>query len=257
MASINWNDGRLITLSSGDTASSVGSLNPGQLYALFFYNAANNDANADVNVVWSNSQPPVKVTVPGTTQKQGLAALCFVSGDDTNTISASITSAVGGSQVQAFIGSVKMPTNTSGINNTQLPLDGQKIAFKAFTRFYAVPQSHWYEGTLQSNVNQFISVQFKQNSAVVNIVNQLVEPSNVIKYAGNSRDSVTINSATTQTVPWSLQGNGNQFVWINADSIQNSQSATIAVQSLVAAYAPFHIVSAEEEAELAGAGPRR
>jgi hypothetical protein len=257
MASINWNDGRLVTLNSGDTASSVGSLNPGQLYALFFYNSANNDSNATINVVWSNSQAPVKVTVPGTTQKQGLAALCFVSGDDTNTVSASLSNASAGAQVQAFIGSVKMPTNTSGINNTQMPLDAQKHAFKAFTRFYTVPESHWYDGMLQSDVNQFISVQFKENSAVVNIVNQLCDPSYVIKYAGNSKDNVTINAVNNQTLEWSFQGNGSQFVWINADSIQNSQAATICVQSLTAAYSAFHIMSAEEEAELVGTRSHR
>jgi hypothetical protein len=238
--SINWNGGQLITITQGVTATCVGSLNPGQLYALFFYNSAQNDANAPVNVVWRNSQPPVRVTVPGTTANQGLAALCFVSGDDTNTVSASLSQTAPGAQVSAFIGSVKMPTNTSGINNVALPLDGQFHPFKTFTRFYAVPASHWYEGTIQSNINQFISVQFKESAAVVNIVNQLVDPSNVIKYAGNCQSQVTINSVPNQTYAWSFQGNGSQFVWINADSCQNSESASIAVQSLASAYAAFN-----------------
>jgi hypothetical protein len=251
MASINWNGGQLITIKQGDTASCVGALNPGQLYALFFYNSAGNDANAPVNVVWSNSQPPVSVTVPGTTANQGLAALCFVSGDDTNTVSASLSQVAPGAQVQAFIGSVKMPTNTAGINNVQLPLDGANHAFKAFTRYYAVPASHWYEGILQSDINQFISVQFKENSAVVNIVNQLSDPSTVIKYAGRTQPLVTVNPIANQTLSWSFQGNGTQFVWINADSVQNSQTATISAQSLSATYAPFRLNV--EEGELVGA----
>lgn len=240
MASINWNGGQVITLKQGDTGTCVGGLNPGQIYALFFYNAAQNDADAPINVVWSNSQPPVKVIVPGTTGNQGLAALCFVSGDDTNTVAASMGQSSAGAQVRAFIGSVKMPVDTTGINNEPLPLDGDFRAFKAFTRFYAVPQSHWYEGTIQSNINQFISVQFRENAAVVNIVNQLVDPSNVIKYAGNAKPLVTINAVPGQTYEWPFQGNGSQFVWINADSTQNSQTAAIAVQSLSAAYAAFN-----------------
>ncbi len=239
MASINWNGGQVITLTQGDTAVCSGGLNPGQIYALFFYNSAQNDANAPVNVVWSNSQPPVKVTVPGTTANQGLAAFCFVSGDDTNTISASLGQSSPGAQVTAFIGSVKMPTNTSGVNNAQLPLDGQFHAFTKFTRYFAVPASHWYDGIIQSNINQFISVQFKESTAVVNIVNKLVDPSNVIKYAGSCQPQVTVNAVPGQSYQWSFQGNGSQFVWINADSAQNTASAQIAVQSLAAAYAAF------------------
>lgn len=246
---INWNGGQLITLNPGDTATCAGGLNPGQVYAIFLYNSANNDANAPVNVVWSNSQPPVPVTVPGTTAKQGLAALCFVSGDDTNTVSISLGQSASGVQVQAFLGSVKMPVNTSGIKNVALPLDGQNHAFNAFTRFYAVPQSHWYSGQLQSDINQFISVQFKEASAIVNIVNKLVDPSTVIKYAGPSIQQpnvVTINSSDHQTISWNVQGNGTQLVWINADSVQNSQSATISVQSLAAVYEAYNRGSFED-----------
>jgi len=244
MSTINWNQGQLITFAQGDTASCIGGLNSGQLYALFFYNAAGNDANTTVQVVWSNSQPPVVVTVPGTTANQGLAALCFVDGDQTNTVSAAITNAQPGAKIQAFIGSVKMPLNTSGINNVPLSLDGKPQQFTKFTRFYAVPASHWYGGQIQSNVNQFISVQFQEHKAVVNIVNSLVDPSSVIKYAGDSEGLVTKNVVAGQTLDWNLQGNGQQWVWINADSIQNSQSATIAVQSLQALQSAFEALAA-------------
>lgn len=248
MSAIAWNDGRLINLKGGDTATCAGGLNPGQLYALFFYNSAGNDADALVSVVWSNSNAPVQVVVPGTTANEGLAALCFVSGDDTNTVSASLSSLAPGVQVQAFIGSVKMPVNTNGIQNTPLPLDGQPHSFDAFTRYYAVPASHWYQGYLQSNINQFISVQFKENSAVVNIVNQVSDPDNVVKYAGNTRDLVKINGVSNQTLPWTLQGNGRQIVWINADSCQNSQTAVISLQSLSAIYDAFRAETSKVEA---------
>ena len=236
MSNINWNDGRLITLKEGDTASNTGNLNSGQLYSLFFYNAAGNDASTKVSVVWSNSQPPVTVTVPGTTQNLGLAALCFVNGDDTNSVSAAVLNNQPGANLQAFIGSVKMPTNTAGINNKQLPLDGSVYPFEAFTRYYAVPESHWYSGQIQSNVNQFISVQFSEQRAIVNIVNSTTDPSSVISYTGTSQQYVTKNIVTNQTLQWNLQGNGQQMVWINADSIQNSETATIAVQSLANAF---------------------
>ena len=232
MSAINWNDGRLITINGGDTATCTGGLNPGQLYALFFYNSAQNQTRASVKVVWSNSGQPVEVTVPGTTQEMGLAALCFVSGDDTNTVSASILSGSSGVQVSAFIGSVKMPTNTNGITNAQLPLDGQQHPLTRFTRYYAVPQMHWYSATLQSDIDQFISVQFMENSAIVNIVNAVAEPDSVIQYTSPStKDKVKVSTYKKQSTDWSFQGNGSQVVWINAESVSNT-SSTLSVQSL-------------------------
>ncbi len=242
MSKINWNNGNLITLNVGDTATCNGALNSGQLYCLFFYNAAGNDADTVVNVVWSNSNPPVSVKVPGTTMNQGLAALCFVDGSETNTVSASVTHGNQGANVQAFIGSVKMPLDTQGIRNTQLQLNGQTQAFEKFTRFYAVPESHWYSGYIQSNINQFISVQFIENKANVYVVNKLVDPSNVIKYAGQSQNLVSVTEDQQQSLSFNLQGNGQQFVWINADSAQNSNDACIAVQSLSNLYSE-HITS--------------
>jgi hypothetical protein len=235
-ASINWQQGQLVTLNPGDTASCTGGLNQGQLYCLFFYNVAGNDAGANVSVIWSNGQPPVPVHVPGTTGNQGLAALCFVNGDQTNSVSAAVLQNQPGVQLQAFIGSVKMPVNTTGINNLPLPLDGQNHAFTKFTRYYAVPASHYYQAQIRSDINQFISVQFAEKSAVVNVVNSLVSPGTQIFYAGNSQPLVTVSTSSYQTISWPLQGNGQQLVWINADSVQNSQSATISVQSLSAQY---------------------
>jgi len=234
MASINWDDGRLIEFGQGDTATCTGNLNKGQIYALYFYNYAGNDANTTVTVTGNNAFPPVNVTVPGTTGDQGLAALCFVSGDDTNTIAASILNGQPGAKIQAFIGSVKMPTNTSGINNEKLPLDGQNHAFEKFTRYYAVPASHWYSGQITSDVNAFISVQFMENQAQVICVNAPASGvGSVIEYYGASAEAnVTVTAVPYQSVTWNISGNGSQYVWINADSIQNSEDATISVQSL-------------------------
>jgi hypothetical protein len=243
MSSISWNQGQLISLGQGDTATCTGGLNKGQLYGLFFYNAAGNDASTTVVVTGNNSLPPVTVNVPGTTGNQGLAAICFVSGDETATVAASILNAQPGANIQAFIGSVKMPVDTSGINNQSLPLDGQLHGFNKFTRYYAVPASHWYAGQITSNINAFISVQFTENAATVICVN--TPPTgidNVIVYYGTqSKAKVTLNTTVYQSTSWSLFGNGQQIVWINADSVQNSQNATISVQSLQSLYvAPKH-----------------
>ncbi|WP_448092751.1 hypothetical protein [Pseudomonas lini] len=107
-AQINWNGGQRITLTAGDTATCT-ALSPGQLYGIFIYNSAQNDNNSTVSVNWSNSQPPVPILVPGTTANAGLASLGFVSGTDTQTVSVSLPSNAGSSQVEIWLGSVGMP----------------------------------------------------------------------------------------------------------------------------------------------------
>jgi hypothetical protein len=231
MATNDWNNGQLLTLQPGDTATCQ-ALNQQQLYGLFFYNSAGNDAGATIMVNWSNSQPPAQVQVPGTTAGQGLASILFVSGSDTNTVAASMPQNQPGAQVQCFIGSVKMPINTSGINNQPLPADGQNHAFQAFTRFYSVPESHWYQVQVESNINQFISVLFTDQFATVSAVNATVQPSTHVQGVGNAAQMFKIQTATSQIDSYPIQGNGQQSVWINADSVQNSQSAVISLQSL-------------------------
>jgi hypothetical protein len=199
---------------------------------LFFYNSAGNDAGAKVLVNWSNSQPPAELQVPGTTAQQGLATILFVNGTDTTTIAASVLQNQPGVQVQAFIGSVKMPVNSSGINNQPLPADGQNHQFQRFTRFYSVPESHWYQVQVESTINQFISVLFAEQYATVSVVNATVHPSSVVQAVGSAGQMYRIQTSLTQIDSYPIQGNGQQSVWINADSVQDSQSAVISLQSL-------------------------
>jgi hypothetical protein len=233
MTAFDWNDGRLITLQPGDTATCQ-KLNQGQLYGLIFYNSAGNDAGAKLMVNWSNSQPPAQVQVPGTTGDQGLASIVFVSGNDTTTVAAAMLQNQPGAQVQTFIASVKMPVNTTGINNEALPADGQNHAFTKFTRYYSVPASHWYQVQLESNINQFISVLFAEQYATVSVLNATVQPSMTVQAVGSAAKMYTIQTAQSQIDSYPIQGNGQQIVWVNADSVQDSQSAVISLQSLAA-----------------------
>ena len=239
MTDINWNYGQIITLREGDTARAE-NLNDTQLYGLFFYNSASADADTMVDVVWSNSHRPKVVTVPGTTQRQGLASVLFVYGGDTTTIAAAVTQGNPGAEVTAFIGSVKMPINGGGLDNRKLPADGQPQNFDKFTRYWTVPESHWYDVRIQSDVNQFVVTQFAGAKALVLVVNRLVDPSADVQGVGQAVDMFTIQTSTTQSIDADLQGNGKQTVWINADSVQNSQSATIALQSLSARTPTLH-----------------
>ncbi|MBV7493769.1 hypothetical protein KW837_05735 [Pseudomonas sp. PDM24] len=235
-AQINWNGGQRITLTAGDTATCT-ALSPGQLYGIFIYNSAQNDNNSTVSVNWSNSQPPVPITVPGTTANAGLASLGFVSGTDTQTVSVSLPSNAGSSQVEIWLGSVGMPTNTSGLTNYPLPADGEQHPFNKYSRYYAVPPSKWMNLTITSTITQFLSCQFREAQATVFVVNEtsnglLANQVTNIGPTASAAGSVKIVYSQIQSITSNLQGDGTQWVWMDADSPQDSQSATISLQSL-------------------------
>lgn len=229
---INWDGGQRLTLQNGQTATCK-ALHAGQLYCLFLYNSAGADKNIPVTVVWSNSQPPQLVTVPGTTADQGLATLVFVSGNDTNSVSVSITNTLNAS-IDCWIGSVEMPTNTSGLQNAPLPNNGVPQPFTKYRRYYAVVPASWHQLTIESDIQQFISVQFSESFATVYIVNPTQTPTQNVVALGSTSDQYKIvtPSGQPQLLTYSFQGNGTQLVWLDADSQQDSLNATLKLQSL-------------------------
>jgi hypothetical protein len=236
----NWDDGRLVTLTVNPGSNSyVCNTIQNAATALFLYNSANTDHDTLVTVVTSNQVQPVIVTVPGTTGNQGLATIVLINGSTTNSVTLSMTiGQPADSQIQAFLGSVAFPINTAGINNIALPENGAVQNFNKFTRFYDVPASTWYQLALTSNVTQFFCTQFGQGGGVVNIYCLNPGPNPVASVvqadAANPVPYKLIlpTSGVPQKIVTSIFGNGLQMVWINADSVNNSQSATIALQKL-------------------------
>ena len=232
----NWDGGQVSTLTSGQTLTCT-TLSSGQLYGIFLYNSAGNDSNATVNVLMGNATAPVSVTVPGTTANQGLASIAFLTGSDNSTVSVSMINQVN-AQVTCFLGSVGMPTNTAGITNQKLPGNGSANPFGYFDRYYDVPPSTWSAVTIVSDITQFISVQFQEDFATVNIINPLGHPTEHLYAVGsvakNPTEFYTVQLATNpaSSLSYNIQGDGTQWVWINADSPQDSSGTTISLQQL-------------------------
>ncbi|HXA19000.1 MAG TPA: hypothetical protein VN380_18555 [Thermoanaerobaculia bacterium] len=228
----NWDQGQLSTLSQGNTLT-CSTLASGQLYAIFLYNSQGNDQNATVNVVTANSTAPVPITIPGTTANEGLASLVLVSGSDSSTVAISITASSAAPSVQAWLGSVGMPINTSGLNNQPLQTNGSKQTFAKYDRYFAVPPSSWNALTITSKITQFISVQFQEAFATVYICNPGPNAAAAVTPIGPSVKYTTVLGTTPpQTISTNIFGNGSQFVWMSADSSQDSSAATIALQRL-------------------------
>jgi hypothetical protein len=234
----NWDGGQVSNLANGQTLTCT-TLNPGQLYGLFLYNAAGNDNNATLFVTVGN-QPPKAVTVPGTTAGQGLATIVLVSGNDSTTVAVSMVNQPN-AQVQCWIGSVRMPTNTTGLNNQPLPDNGTTQPFAQYDRYYAVPPSSWQALTITSSITQFISVQFQEYYATIYIVNPLPNAQAAVVTMGSvtsSNYTVVLAANPSNSIVQTFAGNGTQWVWMNADSSQNSSDATISLQPLAISNLP-------------------
>jgi hypothetical protein len=237
---LNWDDGRLIVLSAGQTAKCE-NLVKDQLYAVLLYNTSQIDVNAVVTVVWSNTVPPSQVTVPGTTSDGAPANFVFVSGADTDFVSISLSAGTAAT-VTAFIVSISMPlnttskTDTNGLNNAVLPGDGQFHSFGKYDRYYTQQYSGWRSVKIQNLSTQFICLQILKSSAKVVVVNLGSGIANgqvsIFGPTANQTGTVLIDQNTYQNYTANISGDGETWVWMNADNKQNSQNAQIALQLL-------------------------
>jgi spore coat protein CotF len=231
----NWDNGQFSTLNKGDTRT-CNTLAEGQLYGVFLYNTQSNDQEATVMVNWSNTSAPVQVTVPGTLNNAGLATIVLVWGGDTSTVAVSITETSANPQVSCWLGSVSMPFNTTDMINQPLPNNGASLPFGTCSRYYAAPPSAWQELTISSpNLTQFISAQFQDQFATIYIVNPAENAAPAVVGVGSVSKSPPTYYTTVsgnQNIQQSIMGNGLQWVWMNADSGQDSTAAKISLQAL-------------------------
>lgn len=231
---LDWNDGRLLSLSAGQTAKCE-SLVKDQLYAILLYNTSQIDVDAAVTVVWSNTVPPSKVTVRGSTDEAAPASFVFVSGSDTEFVSISLSPSSAAS-IEAFIISISMPLNTQGLNNAVLPDDGQFHLFEKYDRYYAESTAGWRSVTIENRLTQFICLQILQSTATIFVINlgSGLADGQVSKFGPtpNAIGTVEINQISYQSFQVNLQGDGGTCVWMNGDSPQNSANAEIALQEL-------------------------
>ncbi|HEY6138355.1 MAG TPA: hypothetical protein VI670_11385 [Thermoanaerobaculia bacterium] len=236
----NWQSGQLIQNFGAGNTYTCTALVSGEIYGVFFYNNGSNPVT--VQVVTANSSLPAQIQVPGASDGQGLASVALVSGNDTTSVSVSISSNQSGASLSTWICSVGLPTTiVAPMTNAQLPDNGTTNNFSNYNRYYSTPPSDWQEVTIESQIDQFISLQFTEGSATVNIVNPVpnatasIYPLGTVAIGGPSGASYSLNlapSTSPQTIQYDFAGNGQQTVWMNADSPQDSSGATISLQPL-------------------------
>ncbi|MBX2804388.1 MAG: hypothetical protein KTR19_00325 [Hyphomicrobiales bacterium] len=202
------------------------------------YNSTEFDQIASIMVVWSNDIPPQIIDLPGTTGNSGPATMLFVSGSDTDFVTLSL-GATSTASIQAVIFSLSMPTNSEGITNKPLPVDGNLYPFQKLTRYYAVLPEGWCELSLVSKKTQFISIQICCNTATVIVLNK---GSGLYKGQIQKLGAIAQKEGTVSVIEWpkqtytdpDIKGDGASRVWVCADSKANSEDAKIALQTLSA-----------------------
>ncbi len=231
-----------MTLQGGQSARCA-ALTKGELYVALLYNSSQNDQIADVIVVWSNDVPPAHVNLPGTTGNGGPAALAFVSGSDTDFLTLSL-GAASAATVDAVLVSATMPTNTQGLLNVVLPADGLLHDLPKHTRYHAVPPTGWSQLTLVDKTSQLVSFQIRKACAIVRVLNKATGlfEGQVQKFGptANADGTVDIQEIAYQTfVDPAVKGDDQTWVWMSADSLDNSLNGQIGLQGLSAISALF------------------
>ncbi|WP_017972755.1 hypothetical protein [Actinopolyspora halophila] len=234
MTEHNWDQGGQIKLKRGDSATSRENLSHTQLYGMFLYNSAQNDTDATVHV--ESDLGSHSIEVPGTTGDKGLASIMFFYGGDTKYVKVSIRQdAPPTTEITAFLASRAMPIDTTGFTNQELSNDGKWYGIDRFYRFYAVPPSRKHQWELTSPQTAFSMVRFEQNRAEVLVVktNPAVDLRQRVKAIGRAKDMYTTDEKTSSVLKSQpFWGSGNQMVWMNADSSQNSNQTGIRLYTL-------------------------
>ncbi|WP_330959519.1 hypothetical protein [Photobacterium sp. 53610] len=233
---INWDDGRLIYLQESQTAT-CSSLLKNHIYCVVVYNASENDNDIELTVTWSNQYQPEIFTIPGTTERQGNASLIIVSGDDTSTLSISLSQG-NGEPLECWLVSTEMPKNLTQLSKTELPADGKMYPLPKRKIYNAQTSQNWYQLTLENVQTQSVIAQIQQQKIVLYIVNPVEHPNVNILALGTvkSGDQYVIQMPPSDEQPQRLetfvQGDGEQLVWLGVSSQQDLENAKISLQTL-------------------------
>ncbi|GAA4892934.1 hypothetical protein GCM10023333_27740 [Ferrimonas pelagia] len=233
---IGWDDGRLLELNYGQTATCT-SLKQGQLYAVIIYNASASDHDIPISLVWSNSQLPENMTIPGTKNAQGPASVVLVSGNDTATVSISISTA-SNATVQMWILSVSMPSTPRQNLDYRQVKEGVELPLLKAKNYFAVAKSNWHQVTIENKYNQAFILQIQNHQAIIYIINPTKNPQVNVIPVGTVKEGkhYQIKRPNKLEQPQRLQilyqGNGSQVIWTSLSSEQNSKHTKLILQAL-------------------------
>lgn len=233
---IPWDDGRKVTIDNTQTLH-CGALQNENIYAVFLYNESKSDMPVKVRINIGGNYDRKYITLPGSNDNQGLAGIAIVRGADTATVSVSLDSDSDKAYVTAWLGSVEMPLNTTGINNDKLPANGKPHPYGTCTRYYKAPKMGTFVYKVRSEQVQFISTVITNSCVTVLINNPIQDPEVNIVATGDAKKDIDYSIFYKRHRPQEIQKEiqttgGKQYIWMNADNSDSSQHASISLQQI-------------------------
>ncbi|ALQ10015.1 hypothetical protein D172_018175 (plasmid) [Pseudoalteromonas sp. Bsw20308] len=232
----SWSIGERVELCEGQTITCT-SLFPKRIYCVLIYNMSKNDRNVFLDVNWSNQQAPKKMTIPGSENKQGDASLILVSGNDTSTISLSITSGNGG-QIECFLLSTAIESPSPNLPIRHIVTGGKRYIVEKYQHYLGLINRGWYHLTLENKISQSVVLQIQHHQVIIYILNPTQTPLFNITSVG----SITKNKdyliqradfeGQPQRIEVLIQGNEETIMWVGASSKQALNNTTLALQAL-------------------------
>jgi hypothetical protein len=232
----SWSIGERIELREGQTITCT-SLFPKRIYCVLIYNTSKNDRNVFLDINWSNQQAPKKMTIPGSENKQGDASIILVSGNDTSTISLSITTGNGGKiECQLVSTAIHKPSLTLPIR--RIIANGKKYIIEKYQHYIGRINRGWYHLTLENRISQSVILQIQHHQIIIYILN----PTQAALFNITSVGSITKNKdyliqrsdfeGQPQRIEVLIQGNEETIIWVGASSKQALNNTTLALQAL-------------------------
>lgn len=211
---------------------------PNQPISIVTYNNTGN--TTPFNVAYNN-QAPQAFTVESV-QAQGfslgLAYLINPAVTGANEITVSVpNTAQSDASIDVYAVSLFLPLH--GIQNQEIPLNGEHVSFNGYSRAYATPPLAWYDLTIQSTETGLVGLYFTGDKVEVVAVNvpSEIQPALQQKVffspeTGIASSDVSFSLKTGNTFSNTFYGTSSQLVYSPVSSANTTNNGQIAIQKV-------------------------
>ncbi|MFE4109861.1 hypothetical protein [Kosakonia sp. YIM B13611] len=229
-------DGSRTTLGKGQAVTYTNL--PNQPVAIVVYNNTGN--TTPFNVAYNNQKPQnySVQSVQGQGFSLGLAYLIDPSVTKAFEITVSVPDqAQQNSSVDVYAVSLFLPL--SGINNIQIPTNGNAVSFSGYSRAYATPDLAWYDLNINSTSTGLVGLFFEDSTITVVGINMPKESSAALKKvvintsgSGVPDSNIAIVVESGNLYQNSIFGTSSQIVYSPVSPVNTVSDGSISLQKI-------------------------
>lgn len=235
-ASTVINNGGKQTLNTGDSVRFTDL--PNQLVAIAVYN--NNGNNGVFRIAYDGQRPVSRTMASVEPGVGGFGYIYFIDPSQTQSYDVSISVPTGAGEAEVsldvYLISLMFPTDTSGVSNQPIALDGSPTRFKGYSRSYCTPQLAWYNVVVHADQGQgFMGLLFTGQNDVevwgVNMPNGEAFYKNYVENGpGATSLTPTFHISSGASESNTIYGMAQQVVFAPISTAVNTQLGTISIQ---------------------------